>query len=94
VTQTHESWSAAHEFADTWGFQTPNNKYPSIRFDKILYSDKKLLNVVYPPEFVGVGVRLEGVPTEGGEDMFVSDHYGLTTIVSSQSTRRERRPAK
>jgi tyrosyl-DNA phosphodiesterase 2 len=70
-----DAWRDSHEEGYTWGYQGGNEggKYPPGRLDRIYYLPGKGYKVDEPRK-IGVGVTTR----EGG---WVSDHYGLETIL-------------
>ncbi|KAK2460345.1 hypothetical protein APHAL10511_007734 [Amanita phalloides] len=63
----------------TWGYQGPS-QYPAGRLDKVLYLPLDEYEVD-TPQRVGMGVIVKDL--ESGNDMpqYVSDHYGLDTVL-------------
>jgi tyrosyl-DNA phosphodiesterase 2 len=61
----------------TWGYQGQNQgRYPCGRLDKILYLPRRGYRMD-PLERIGIGAKVKGL----GEDVFISDHYGLVTTL-------------
>jgi hypothetical protein len=72
-----DAWEAIHpqateEAGHTWGYQPHKKKYKPKRFDKVLF-----LGHLAPVfiERIGVGQTIDYM----GEDVWLSDHYGLVT---------------
>ena len=61
----------------TWGYQGGGD-FPRARLDKVLYLPRRSYRVDEPSR-IGIDLRAEYV--EGGEDIWVSDHYGLVATV-------------
>ena len=70
-----DAWKGGNEEGHTWGYQGGNEggKYPPGRLDRIYYLPGKGYKVDEPKK-IGVGVKVR----EGG---WVSDHYGLETVL-------------
>ena len=61
----------------TWGFQGQNEgNHPANRLDKIYYLPGMGYKVE-EPRTIGVGLKIG----EGGDALWVSDHYGLDTTL-------------
>ncbi|KAF8233196.1 hypothetical protein L208DRAFT_1422960 [Tricholoma matsutake] len=61
----------------TWGYQG-GGEFPAARLDKVLYLPRRGYRVDEPSR-IGIGLRAEYI--EGGEDIWVSDHYGLVATL-------------
>jgi len=70
-----DAWRGGHDDGHTWGYQGGNEggKYPPGRLDRIYYLGGMGYKVEEPRK-IGVGVTTRG----GG---WVSDHYGLETVL-------------
>ncbi|KAF8626977.1 hypothetical protein AX15_004570 [Amanita polypyramis BW_CC] len=62
----------------TWGYQAPS-QFPAARLDKVLFLPLQDYNVDEPKQ-VGVGIAVKD-PVSGSDGLFVSDHYGLDSIL-------------
>ena len=74
-----DAWKKPHndESGFTWGYQGGGN-YPAARLDKVLYVPRRSYRVDEPSR---IGVDLRAGYVEGGEDIWVSDHYGLVATL-------------
>jgi tyrosyl-DNA phosphodiesterase 2 len=61
----------------TWGYQGGGD-FPAARLDKVLYLPRRGYKVDEPGR---IGIDLRAEYTEGGEDIWVSDHYGLVATL-------------
>jgi tyrosyl-DNA phosphodiesterase 2 len=61
----------------TWGYQGGGN-FPPSRLDKVLFLPRRGYRVDEPSR-IGIDLRAEYI--EGGEDIWVSDHYGLVATL-------------
>ncbi|KAM6504531.1 Endonuclease/exonuclease/phosphatase [Amanita muscaria] len=76
-----DAWKGSEDCEEghTWGYQTAS-QYPAARLDKILYLPRRDYKLSEPKR-VGVAVSVKD-PTSGNDlPLFVSDHYGLDTVL-------------
>lgn len=68
----------------TWGHQSPSEKFPPGRLDKVLYVERRKLYTVDEPRRIGIKlapIDEYGVPIP---EEYASDHYGLSASLRVQ----------